>query len=73
MEMQKIKRGVRVKMELNMLKEKIIENLKDIFKSSDYFTYLFVLLITKIIKHFNIYTYFIFLNNKHNRNNGYFS
>ena len=73
MEMQKIKRGVRVKMELNMLKEKIIENLKDIFKSSDYFTYLFVLLITKIIKYFNIYTYFIFLNNKHNRNNGYFS
>lgn len=73
MEMQKIKRGVRVKMELNMLKEKIIENLKDIFKSSDYFTYLFVLLITKIIKHFNIYTYFIFLNNKHNENNSYFS
>ena len=73
MEMQKIKRGVRVKMELNMLKEKIVEKLKDIFKSSDYFTYLFVLLITNIIKHFNIYTYFIFLNNKHNENNSYFS
>ena len=73
MEMQKIKRGVRVKMEIKMLKKKIIENLKDIFKSSDYFTYLFVLLITKIIKHFNIYTYFIFLNNKHNENNSYFS
>ena len=60
-------------MELNILKEKIVEKLKDIFKSSDYFTYLFVLLITKIIKYFNIYTYFIFLNNKHNENNGYFS
>ena len=71
--MLKIKRGVSRKMELNILKEKIVEKLKDIFKSSDYFTYLFVLLITKIIKYFNIYTYFIFLNNKHNRNNGYFS
>ena len=71
--MFKIKRGVSREMELNILKEKIVEKLKDIFKSSDYFTYLFVLLITKIIKYFNIYTYFIFLNNKHNGNNGYFS
>ena len=71
--MFKIKRGVSLEMELNILKEKVVEKLKDIFKSSDYFTYLFVLLITKIIKYFNIYTYFIFLNNKHNSNNGYFS
>ena len=71
--MFKIKRGVSLEMELNILKEKVVEKLKDIFKSSDYFTYLFVLLITKIIKYFNIYTYFIFLNNKHNENNSYFS
>ena len=57
--MFKIKRGVSREMELNILKEKIVEKLKDIFKSSDYFTYLFVLLITKIIKYFNIYTKFI--------------
>ncbi len=60
-------------MSLNFIKEKIVEKIKDIFKSSDYFTYLFLLLVIKITENFNFYNYFIFLNNKHNKNNGYFS
>ena len=64
-------------MGLNIIKEKSASKIKDIFKSFDYFTYLYLLStiqITKqITKSFNFYNYFIFLNNKHNRNNDYFS
>ena len=60
-------------MSLNFIKEKAVKKIKDIFKSSDYFTYLFILSIIKITENFDFYNYFIFLNNKHNKNNGYFS
>ena len=60
-------------MALNIVKEKIVEKIKDIFKSSDYFTFLSVLFIIKITENFDFYNYFIFLNNKHNENNSYFS
>ena len=60
-------------MSLNFVKEKTVEKIKEIFKSYDYFTYSFILFTIKITKSFNFYTYFIFLNNKHNENNGYFS
>jgi hypothetical protein len=60
-------------MELNIIKEKTVDKMKDIFKSFDYFTCLFVLSFIKTTENFDFYNYFIFLNNKHNRNNDYFS